>query len=94
MAYYSGELLPATYRGNLIIGYHGYRKNGRRVVAFATDERGLPQGDGVELIGSWGPVDATPMGAPTDVKVGPDGAVYLTEDRNGTVLRLSVERSP
>jgi len=29
------------------------------------------------------------MGAPTDTKVGADGAVYLTEDRNGTVLRLS-----
>ena len=43
MAYYFGELLPATYRGSLIIGYHGYRENGRRVVAFATDDRGLPQ---------------------------------------------------
>jgi len=33
------------------------------------------------------------MGAPTDVKVGADGAVYVTEDRNGTVLRLSAERA-
>jgi glucose/arabinose dehydrogenase len=32
------------------------------------------------------------MGAPTDMKVGADGAIYLTEDRNGTVLRLSVDR--
>ena len=34
------------------------------------------------------------MGAPTDVKVGTDGAIYITEDRNGTVLRLSVESAP
>jgi len=33
------------------------------------------------------------MGAPTDVKVGADGAIYVTEDRNGTVLRLSVEQA-
>jgi hypothetical protein len=26
---------------------------------------------------------------PTDVKVGADGAIYLTEDRNGTVLRIA-----
>jgi glucose/arabinose dehydrogenase len=94
MAYYLRELLPAEYRGSLIIGYHGYRKHGRRVVAFATDDHGLPQGEAVELIGAWGPADPTPMGAPTDVKVGADGAIYITEDRNGTVLRLSGDRAP
>jgi glucose/arabinose dehydrogenase len=94
MAYYLRELLPAEYRGSLIIGYHGYRKHGRRVVAFATDDHGLPQGEAVELIGAWSPADPTPMGAPTDVKVGADGAIYITEDRNGTVLRLSGDRAP
>jgi glucose/arabinose dehydrogenase len=32
------------------------------------------------------------MGAPTDLKIGPDGATHLTEDRNGTLVRLSMEK--
>jgi glucose/arabinose dehydrogenase len=92
MAYYTSGLLPAEYHGNLVIGYHGYQDHGRRVVAFRTDARGLPQGEAVELIGGWGAADGRPMGAPTDLKVGADGAIYITEDRNGTVLRLSVAR--
>lgn len=90
MIYYTGRLLPDAYRGNLIVTYHGYQDHGRRVVAFRTDERGLPQGEPVELIGGWGPGNDRPMGAPTDLKAGADGAIYVTEDRNGTVLRLSV----
>jgi len=46
------------------------------------------------------PAHAAPLGmtyyfgtllprAPTDVKVGTDGAIYVTEDRNGTVLRIA-----
>ena len=92
MVFYTGDLLSAELRDSLVVGYHGYQENGRRVVAFRTDARGLPSGEAVELIGGWSPEDGRPMGAPTDVKVGPDGAIYITEDRNGTVLRLSVQR--
>jgi glucose/arabinose dehydrogenase len=93
MAWYFGKLLPSEYHGVLIVGYHGYRDAGHRVVAFHVDQRGLPQGDPDELISGWEAREGSPMGAPTDVKVGADGAVYLTEDRNGTVLRLSVEHN-
>jgi glucose/arabinose dehydrogenase len=91
MLFYTAELLPDLH-GSLVIGYHGYQDNGRRVVAFRTDQRGLPKGEAVELIGGWGASEGRPMGAPTDRKVGPDGAIYISEDRNGTVLRLGVQR--
>ena len=32
------------------------------------------------------------MGAPTDIKAGVNGAIYVTEDRNGTLLRIAAER--
>jgi glucose/arabinose dehydrogenase len=57
-----------------------------------TDQRGIPKGETVELIGGWGRSGGRPMGAPTDLKVGPDGAIYISEDRNGTVLRLGGQR--
>jgi glucose/arabinose dehydrogenase len=78
-------MFPKTLSGALLVGYHGYRKHGHRLVAFPTDASGMPTGQAsVELIGNW----RQPLGAPVDVKVAPDGAVVLTEDRNKTVLRV------
>jgi len=90
MAYYSGRALP-QYRGALIVGYHGYRARGHRVVVFETDSTGRPTGKSSELVSGWDAQDGQPMGAPTDLKVGADGAIYVTEDRNGTVLRIAPE---
>ena len=91
MTYYSASLLPQL-RGKLIVGYHGYRRAGHRVVAFDVDADGRPQGSGPELVAGWDADEGRPMGAPTDVKVGADGAIYVTEDRNGTVLRIAAQQ--
>jgi len=88
MTYYFGNLLPES-RGALIVGYHGYRAKGHRIVVFETDHGGLPSGKSSELVAGWDAVDGRPMGAPTDLKAGADGAVYVTEDRNGIVLRIA-----
>jgi glucose/arabinose dehydrogenase len=87
MTYYSASLFPQL-RGKLIVGYHGYRKAGHRVVVFDVDAGGQPQGDAAELVAGWDADERHPLGAPTDLKVGGDGAIYITEDRNGTVLRI------
>jgi glucose/arabinose dehydrogenase len=78
--------------GKLVIAYHGYRQAGHRVIAFDIDGAGRPQGSGRELVAGWDAEDGRPMGAPTDIKAGADGAIYVTEDRNGTVLRIAAER--
>jgi glucose/arabinose dehydrogenase len=62
------------------------------VVAFKLDARGRPVGNPVELIGGWdatAPPNAQPMGTPVDVRIAAGGSVFITEDRNGTVLRLA-----
>lgn len=82
------ELAPRV-AGALIVGYHGYRAKGHRIVVFETDRGGLPSGKSSELVAGWGADDNRPMGAPTDLKAGADGALYVTEDRNGTVLRIA-----
>jgi len=88
MTYYFGRLLP-EYRGALVVGYHGYRAKGHRIVVFATDSSGLPTGKVSELVAGWDAAEGRSMGAPTDLKAGADGAIYVTEDRNGTVLRIA-----
>jgi glucose/arabinose dehydrogenase len=90
MTYYFGQSLT-QYRGALIVGYHGYRANGHRVMVFEADGHGRPTGRSSELVSGWDAGEGQPMGAPTDLKVGADGAIYVTEDRNGTVLRVAPE---
>jgi len=84
---HAAPLGMAYWNGGLAVGYHGYRKTGHRIVWFPTDTEGQPQNQPTELVFDW----EDPDGAPTDVKAGPDGALYITEDRNGTVLRLVKE---
>lgn len=41
MIYYTGDLLPGL-RNHLIVGWHGYRQFGQRLVAYEVDARGRP----------------------------------------------------
>lgn len=88
MTYYFGSLFPASFSGQLLLGYHGYRKYGHRLVMVPVDASGLPTGQPpVDVITQW----VNPLGAPVDVKMADDGAILLTEDRNKTILRLYFE---
>ncbi|MDK2123575.1 PQQ-dependent sugar dehydrogenase [Parachitinimonas caeni] len=86
LTWWTGEKVPAAYKGWLVVGYHGYRKYGHRLMAFPVDAKGIPKAEAIELISDW--KDAKGLGAPVDVRVGPDGALYLTDDKHGQVLRF------
>jgi mono/diheme cytochrome c family protein len=91
MAYYTGELLPAPYRGNLIVTFHGYREHGHRLVLVPVDARGAPgAGEPLDIVRGWekSADGRDPQGAPVDVLVAKDGALLVTEDKNGDVLRV------
>lgn len=90
MTFYTGATFPAAYKNSLILGFHGYRDHGHRLVAILPDRSGAPFGKMVELIGDWGPKAQQSMGAPVDVKQGADGNIYLVEDRTGRVVRLQL----
>lgn len=94
MAFLSGHTWPRALQGALLIAFHGYRANGHRLMAYPFDAAAHPHGAPIELIGGWEASDTTPMGAPVDIKVGADGAAFLSEDRNGTVLRLVYGKTP
>lgn len=93
MAYYDHERF-AWLRGSLLIALHGYRATGHRVLVFPADARGLPTGrePSGELVGGWEASDLGPKGAPVELLVARDGAIWLVEDKNGTVLRVGSER--
>jgi glucose/arabinose dehydrogenase len=90
-------LLPAhsaplglTYWGNqLVVSYHGYRDVGHRLVGFPTDGNGKVTGQPIELISDWDESDTQEMGGPVGTSVSADGSLWITDDRNNMVLRLS-----
>jgi glucose/arabinose dehydrogenase len=91
MTYYNGPMFPAPYQGNLLVTYHGYRANGHRLVVVPVDQNGIPgAGEPLDIIRGWDKSEdgREPLGAPVDVMAAKDGSIYLTEDKNGDVLRV------
>lgn len=86
LTWWLGPNAPPRFAGWLIIGFHGYRQHGHRLMAYPTDRQGLPSGKGMGLISNW--KDARGPGGPVEIRAGTDGALYLTDDRHGQLIRL------
>jgi glucose/arabinose dehydrogenase len=120
MFYYQADKFPEL-KGKLIVGLHGYRPTGGRVIFYDVDATGFPiispppvnynvscaaepvrpfQTEGEprvaaavfkELITDWHRVNGVrPQGAPVGMTVAADGAIWLVEDKNQTILRIDV----
>ena len=121
MFYYQGEKFPEL-SGKLLVGLHGYRPTGSRVIFYDVDAKGFPaisdppvtyrvscaaepthafqteQEPQVpaarfnELIFDWHKVNGVrPQGAPVGMTVAADGAIWLVEDKNQSILRIDTE---
>jgi glucose/arabinose dehydrogenase len=64
-------------------------------MTLAVDPEGRPTGSPMPLVWGWdGKTGLTPPGAPVAVAEMTDGTVLVTEDHNGTLLRLASEDHP
>jgi glucose/arabinose dehydrogenase len=91
MRYYTGAMMPASWRGGLLVTLHGGRAYGHRLVLLPTREDGTPTGSLFDVVSGWDDrpmAPSHPRGRPVDVTVARDGSLFLTEDHNGTVLRV------
>jgi glucose/arabinose dehydrogenase len=91
--YYNASLMP-DLRGKLLLGLHGYFVTGSRVLAYDVDARGIPTTtQPLDLTPNWTLRHGRgPAGAPVALTVARDGSVWIADDRNAAVLRLSVDR--
>ena len=88
---YRGKSL-AGQEGRLLIGFHGYRSNGHRLVSLGLTAEGKPAGELQQLVGDWGFVEGVhPQGSPVGLVEMADGSVLITEDHSGALLRLAAE---
>jgi glucose/arabinose dehydrogenase len=90
---YRGAMFPEL-AGRLIVSLHGYRPTGSRLLAYELDAAGLPKASKpLDLTPGWRAVRGRrPAGAPVGVAVAADGAIWVADDRNGTILRFARDR--
>jgi glucose/arabinose dehydrogenase len=95
MLFYTGTNLPERYRNGAFIAFHGswnrQQQQGYNVVFTPMDAAGNPRGPPqVFADGFAGPIKS-PEGAkhrPTGLAVGPDGALYISDDQGGRIWRV------
>ena len=123
MLYYGGSKF-AELQGKLIVGLHGYRPTGSRVIFYDVDGFGFPKispppvryhvsctadpsrafqtgqksevaaAAFTELVTEWHKVNGIrPQGAPVGMTVASDGAIWLVEDHNKTIIRIDATAS-
>ena len=91
LAFYTGNMFPPEYRGDLFIAYHGSwnrsTPTGYKVVRFNI-QNGNVVGTQQNFITGWlqGRSD---WGRPVDLLVGRFGELYITDDSGGRVYRVT-----
>ena len=100
MRFYTGEMFPAEYRGQVFIAEHGswnredplgyrvmlVRLDGERATSYEVFAEGWLQGGDADG-DAKGPADS--WGRPVDLLVMPDGALLVSDDAAGKLYRIA-----
>jgi glucose/arabinose dehydrogenase len=93
ITFYDGAMFPDEYRGDAFVALHGSWNRGKRtgykIVRVLFDEDGQPTGEYEDFLTGFVHSVEEVWGRPVGVAVGEDGALYFSEDGNGTVWRVS-----
>ncbi|MGQ0764810.1 MAG: PQQ-dependent sugar dehydrogenase [Gemmatimonadota bacterium] len=97
MLFYTGTQFPAQYRGGLFIAWHGSRfdptlqpAGAGYNVTFTSMSGGRPSSNYSIFADGFagGNFSPTTEHRPVGLAQGPDGSLYVTDDRNGVVYRI------
>jgi len=93
LVFYTGKSFPREYHGDLFIAFHGSWNRsvptGYKVVRLPL-QGGKPRGPLEDFAVGW--LDAAEgrvSGRPVGLAVGPDGALYVSDDKAGMIYRIS-----
>jgi glucose/arabinose dehydrogenase len=93
LAFYTGTRFPAAYRRSLFVALHGSRAElppaGYKIVRVVVVADRPPRVE--DFVTGWRTADRV-WGRPVDVLAGRDGALYVSDDHGGRVLRITVDR--
>ncbi|MEY2792140.1 MAG: hypothetical protein RJA76_132 [Bacteroidota bacterium] len=94
--FYTGKMFPAKYKNGAFIAFHGQSPEFKKgyLVAFVSFKNGKPSGNweifadnfaGVDLVNPSGPIQHRPCG----LAEGPDGSLYVCDDLNGSIFKIT-----
>ncbi len=94
--FYTGDQFPANYRGGAFIAFHGSWNRsplpqGGYNVVFQPFDGAEPTGDWVVFADNFAGAEKGPREAehrPVGVAQGPDGSLYVSDDRAGRIYRI------
>jgi glucose/arabinose dehydrogenase len=90
IAFYNASQFPASYKGNAFVAFHGSwnrsTPTGDKVVR-VTFSAGSPTGY-QDFVTGW-LQGGSYRGRPVGIAVGPDGSLYISDDRQGYIYRVS-----
>jgi glucose/arabinose dehydrogenase len=92
IAFYEGKSFPAEYRGDAFVALHGSWNRGERTgykVVLLDFKDGKPTGSYEDFITGFVEPDGSVWGRPVGVAVGKDGSLFVSEDGNGTIWRVT-----
>jgi glucose/arabinose dehydrogenase len=90
MRFYTGEMFPDDYRGNIFIAEHGSWNREEPIgyrVTLVRYEYGVTTG--YEVFAEGWLSEGSAFGRPVDLLVMPDGALLVSDDRAGVIYRIS-----
>jgi glucose/arabinose dehydrogenase len=97
IVFYQGNSFPAEYKGSAFVAMHGSwnrsKRTGYKVVRLLFDAAGKPTGEYEDFMTGLVVSDAQVWGTPVGVAVASDGSLFVTEDANGTIWRVSYHGS-
>jgi glucose/arabinose dehydrogenase len=92
LAFYQSGAFPARFHG-LFVAFHGSWnrtvKTGYKVIFVPLDARGAVAGGPQDFATGWLRDDGSEAGRPVGLAVGPDGALYVSDDAAGAVYRIA-----
>ena len=79
------------YEGDLFVAYHGSWNRsvptGYKIVRFKQVAGNISKTE-QDFITGWLQEDGTAIGRPADIKIGPDGAMYVSDDKAGVIYKV------
>ena len=95
LVFYEGDAFPEPYRDDLFIAFHGSWNRsvptGYKIVRLPFDGT-EPGTEVVDFATGWLEDDLTTVtGRPVGLAVGPDGALYMSDDTGGFIYRIAYE---